>query len=78
MKNDNIRFEIIKPIAVLSTREDMTKEANFVSWNYEKPVIDVRYWNTDHTTMSNGITFNETEILTLFKGVKKWTEENKK
>ena len=79
MKNDNkYSFEIIKEIAVIGTRENMNKEANIVSWNRQPPVIDIRYWNADHTEMSSGITLTQSELTAFMRGVKAWTEENRK
>lgn len=79
MKSDKItNYNLIREIAVLGVRENETKEANLISWNGKPPVIDIRYWNAEHTVMSNGITFTQSELSALIKGVKAWTEENKK
>ena len=77
-----MRYTLVKHLGVLSDHTDgngnpMTKEANIISWNGDKPVIDVRSWTKDHETMTSGATFTQSELLALFKAVKSWTNEQR-
>ncbi len=61
-----IKFEIVKNIAVLSSKPSgWNKELNIVSWNGRDGKYVIREWNEDHTRMGKGITLSEEEILNL-------------
>ena len=61
-----IKFEIIKIIAVLSTSASgWSKELNLISWNDRKPKYDLRDWSADHSKMGKGVTLSKEEILAL-------------
>ena len=62
----DIKFEIIKQIAVLSEgSKGWTKEVNLISWNDKPPKYDIREWSPDHTKMGKGITLSEEELKKL-------------
>lgn len=62
----DIKFEIIKHIAVLSEgSKGWTKEANLISWNDKEPKYDIREWSPDHTKMGKGITLSKEEMVKL-------------
>lgn len=64
----DIKFEIIKQIAVLSEgSKGWTKEVNLISWNDKPPKYDIREWSPDHTKMGKGITLSEEELKKLKK-----------
>lgn len=64
----DIKFEIVKHIAVLSEgTKGWKKEVNLVSWNDRKPKLDIRDWNENHEKMGKGITLNKDEALQLSK-----------
>lgn len=70
MAYDKFRYEIVKFLGVIAERTDnngnkWTKEVNLVSWNGRDPKIDIREWNSDHSRMSKGLTFTETEAESL-------------
>lgn len=46
MNNKKIEYEIIKNIGTLKNGR-YTKEINFISWNGNKPVYDIRNYNVD-------------------------------
>ncbi len=63
---DEIKFEIVKSIAVLSTEnKGWQKELNFVKWNDKDAKYDIRSWSADHTKMGKGITLSPEEINNL-------------
>lgn len=71
MAYDKFRYEIVKSLGVISERTDNTgnkwlKEVNLVSWNGRDPKLDIREWNSDHSRMSKGLTFTESEAESLY------------
>ncbi len=66
----DIKFEIIKHVAVLSEgTKGWKKEVNIVSWNGRKPKLDIRDWDENHEKMGKGITLNREEALLLLKSL---------
>lgn len=60
-----ISFEIVKPVAVLSTSESSyTKELHLVSWNGAEPKVDLRTWSPDRKALK-GLTMTEDEAKKL-------------
>lgn len=43
--NTEIRFEIKKHLAVLSTTNNYQKQVNLISWNRKPENLDIRTWN---------------------------------
>ena len=65
VKNE-IRYEIVKQIAVLSeSNSGWKRELNMVSWNGRDPKYDIRDWDKDHVRMGKGITLTKDEINNL-------------
>ncbi|MDP1547103.1 MAG: PC4/YdbC family ssDNA-binding protein [Anaerolineales bacterium] len=61
-----IKYEIIKNIAVLSTSASgWSKELNLISWNDREPKYDLRDWSADHSKMGKGVTLTKEELLAL-------------
>ena len=61
-----IKYEIIKPIGVLSTSASgWAKELNLMSWNDRAPKYDLRDWSADHEKMGKGVTLSTEELLAL-------------
>ncbi len=67
MEERRIEFEIKKNIGVLSESGSVRKELNIVSWNKEKPVIDLRNWERRNGTIKpyKGLTLDRAEATTL-------------
>jgi hypothetical protein len=62
----DIKFEIIKNIAILSTSASgWSKELNLISWNDREPKYDLRDWSADHSKMGKGVTLSKEELLAL-------------
>lgn len=67
----DIKYEIIKEIAVLSENEKgWRKELNLISWNDRDPKYDLRDWSPDHEKMGKGITLTLEELKELEKAIK--------
>ena len=72
-RNDEVTFELIEHIGVLSTSDrGWSKEVNFVSWNGASPKIDIRDWDSEHMRMSRGVTLFEEEAEALAKHLMGW------
>jgi hypothetical protein len=70
---DDIRFEIVMQIGVLSqARSGWTKELNLVSWDERPPKYDIRDWSPDHSQMGRGVTLSREEILGLRDLLNQW------
>ena len=71
-KKDDLQFEIITHIGVLSTSPSgWTTELNRISWNGKELRYDLRAWAPDHTKMGKGITLSEGDIIALSEILKK-------
>ncbi len=74
-KNDELKFEIINNIGVVSTSsKGWQLELNRVSWNGKEPKYDLRSWSPDHEKMGKGITLTEDDIKSLEKLLAKEVE----
>lgn len=71
-----IKFEIIKNIAVLEDKGDgsWVKELNLVSWNGRSPKYDIREWSPDHQKMGKGVTLTKEQLQIIVEAFK--AEEN--
>ncbi len=66
MAAKEIKFEIKKHIAVLSTNKSgWNRELNVVSWNDGKAKWDLRDWSPEHEKMSKGIGLTGEEMAIL-------------
>ena len=65
-KNQELKFEIINQIGVVSTGSSGWQlELNRVSWNGNEPKDDIRSWSPDHTKMGKGVTLTEEDVIAL-------------
>lgn len=63
---NEIKFEIIKTIGILSTSASgWSKELNLISWNDRDPKYDLRDWSADHSKMGKGVTLSAEELSAL-------------
>ena len=68
---NEVRFEIVEPIGVLTEHDTgWKKELNIVAWNGNQPKYDIRDWNPDHTQMNRGITLTEDEMRSVTRLLK--------
>ena len=42
MDTKELSYEVIKPIGIISEKNNYTKEVNIISWNGRSPVCDIR------------------------------------
>ena len=62
----DIKYEIIKPIGVLSTSASgWTKELNLMRWNDGELKYDLRSWSADRKRRGKGITLSTDELSAL-------------
>lgn len=66
-QNEEMKFEIINEIGVLSESGSWRLELNRISWNGREPKYDLRKWSVDHTKMGKGITLTDEELIDLQK-----------
>lgn len=67
MENKKI-YDIVKEIAILSDKDDITKEINLIKYNALKEnVLDIRKWDNreEPKKMLKGITLSEDEARKL-------------
>lgn len=65
-RNEQLKFEIIQNIVVLSTNKSgWTKEINMVSYNGAPTKYDIRSWDPNHEKMGKGITLTKEELEQL-------------
>lgn len=62
---NDIKYEIIERIAVLSGRGNWTKELNLISWDGRPPKYDIRDWNHESGKIGKGTTLSEEEMQNL-------------
>jgi len=61
-----IKYEIIKPIGVLSTSASgWTKELNLMRWNEGEAKYDLRSWSPDRNRRGKGVTLTADELSAL-------------
>ena len=72
----NIECAITRKLAVLtSTKKGWQAELNEVSWNEDRPRLDLRRWNADHTQCNKGVTLSRKEAEALLAALKEELEE---
>lgn len=69
-------FEIVSKVATLSSSGEWSTELNVVSWNGNKPKLDIRPWNEIHDKCGKGITLTQSEAETLARELTKFLQEN--
>ena len=68
----DVNFNIVEHVAVLCDRgRGWVKEVNLVSWNDGAPKVDIREWNSDHTSMKKGITMSKSEFIVFKNSIEK-------
>jgi hypothetical protein len=58
----DISYDILRCLGILSTEKGgWRKELNLISWNGQKPKLDLRSWAPDHDKMGKGVTLTHEE-----------------
>lgn len=66
MKNEQeIKYEIVNEIGVISDDGKWRLELNRVSWNGREPKYDLRKWAPNHEKMGKGVTLTDDELVKL-------------
>lgn len=64
--NSDFKYEVKQHIGVLSHgTKSWSKQANFVSWNGNATVLDIRDWDYAQTKSGKGLTLNRDEACRL-------------
>ena len=77
-KKDEIKYDVIEKLGVLSSDSKMPKELRVISWNGKDPVYDLRGWCVDEDgteKMTKGITLTASELQGLLEILKKLDED---
>lgn len=71
-----MNFEIVKTLLSLPAEGTFHKELNVIKWGDNKPKLDLRGWNDDHTKMTKGITLTDEEAEAFAETIRN-RKENK-
>ena len=61
----DFKYEIVENLGTVDTDTAMRLELNLVKWGNRKPILDLRKWNEDHSSMSKGFTLTKDEVEAL-------------
>lgn len=68
MDTKELSYEVIKPIGIISEKNNYTKEVNIISWNGRPPVCDIRGFRigTDGVKYPlKGISMSKADLIAL-------------
>lgn len=74
-KTDEIKYEVLEELGVLSEHKGYVKKVRYMSWNGKEPRYDIRPWKqnedgTETPTKPSGYTGEELEALyNILKGI---------
>ena len=74
---EKINYRIVRPLGVLSEKDNVTTELNLISYNNYKPKLDLRKWETkeDGTKfLQRGLTLTDAEAKELKKALDDYLE----
>ena len=74
---EKINYRIVRPLGVLSEKDNVTTELNLISYNNYKPKLDLRKWETkeDGTKfLQRGLTLTDAEAKELNKALDDYLE----
>ena len=74
---EKINYRIVRPLGVLSEKDNVTTELNLISYNNYKPELDLRKWETkeDGTKfLQRGLTLTDAEAKELKKALDDYLE----
>ena len=72
MANQEVKYEIVRHIAVLSTSpKGWTKEVNLVKWNEGQTKLDIRDWAPGREKLGKGVTLTGDETKALYDALAK-------
>ena len=66
MKKEDIKFEVVKEIGILSTnRSGWNREVNIVKWNGGMPKLEIRDWSPEREKVGKGVSLTGEEVAVL-------------
>ena len=74
---EKINYRIVRPLGILSEKDNVTTELNLISYNNYKPKLDLRKWETkeDGTKfLQRGLTLTDAEAKELKKALDDYLE----
>lgn len=73
---NKINYRIVRPLEVLSEKDNITTELNLISYNEYKPKLDLRKWEKkgDNKILQRGLTLTDDEAKKLLEALKEYLE----
>lgn len=73
---NKISYRIVRPLSVLSEKNNITTELNLISYNNYKPKLDLRKWEKkgDNKILQRGLTLTDEEAKILYEALKDYLE----
>lgn len=73
---NKIDYRIVRPLGILSEKDNITTELNLISYNNYKPKLDLRKWEKkgDNKILQRGLTLADEEAKELFNALKEYLE----
>jgi hypothetical protein len=75
-KVEKVDYRIVRPLGVLSEKDNITTELNLISYNNYKPKLDLRKWQKkgDTKLLQRGLTLTTEEARELKKALDNYLE----
>ena len=73
---NKIDYRIVRPLGILSEKDNITTELNLISYNNYKPKLDLRKWEKkgDNKILQRGLTLTNEEAKLLYEALKDYLE----
>lgn len=73
---NKIDYRIVRPLGILSEKDNITTELNLISYNNYKPKLDLRKWEKkgDNKILQRGLTLTDEEAKLLYEALKDYLE----
>lgn len=73
---NKIDYRIVRPLSVLSEKDNITTELNLISYNNYKPKLDLRKWEKkgDNKILQRGLTLTDEEAKLLYEALKDYLD----
>lgn len=65
MPDEELKYEKIQQIGIVSEGKKRTKELNIVKWGSQEPKFDLRNWNKEDGKPGKGVTLTADELQKL-------------
>ena len=73
---NKINYRIVRPLGILSEKDNITTELNLISYNNYKPKLDLRKWEKkgDNKILQRGLTLTDEEAKELVVALKEYLD----